>query len=81
MVNISLKIFKNKCYASVPKPPTQMGSLSVNNLVKNISHLGTFNVLLILKIRDINFLQSKYIMAHFKGYFERASTFLTCKLP
>ncbi len=43
LANISLKIFKNEHFASVPNSPTQMGSLSVNNSVTNISRLGTFH--------------------------------------
>jgi hypothetical protein len=61
MVNISQKMFKSKFFASFPKSTTQMGSLSVN-----ISCFGILNVLLILKNWDINFLQAKYIMGHFK---------------
>jgi hypothetical protein len=30
-------------FGSVLKLPIQMGSLSINNLVTNISHLGTFH--------------------------------------
>jgi hypothetical protein len=40
----------------------------------------TINGPLILKMRDIIFLQAKYIMEHFKGYFEEAETFVTPKL-
>ncbi len=38
---ISLKIYKNRFFASVPKSPTQMGSLGVNNSFTNYSRFGT----------------------------------------
>jgi hypothetical protein len=31
----------------------------------------------ILKVQEIIFLRAKYIMGHFKGFFEGAKTFLT----
>jgi hypothetical protein len=46
MANICLTHYTNGFFASVPKSPTQMGSLSVHcvyNSVTNISRLGTFN--------------------------------------
>ncbi len=42
MANISLILYTNVFFGSVLKSPTQMGSLSVNNSVTNISRLGTF---------------------------------------
>jgi hypothetical protein len=42
MANICLTHYTNGFFASVPKSPTQMGSLSVYNSVTNISRLGTF---------------------------------------
>jgi hypothetical protein len=44
MANISLKLYTNGFIGSVLKSPTQMGSLSINNSVTNISRLGTFNI-------------------------------------
>ncbi len=45
MANISLTLYTNVFFGSVLKSPTQMGSLSINNSVTNISRLGTFKVL------------------------------------
>ncbi len=42
MANISLTLYTNGFIGSVLKSPTQMGSLSINNSVTNISRLGTF---------------------------------------
>jgi hypothetical protein len=42
MANISLTLYTDGFFVSVLKSPTQMGSLSVNNSVTNISRLGTF---------------------------------------
>jgi hypothetical protein len=42
MANICLTLYRNWFFASIPKSPTQMGSLSVYNSVTNISCLGTF---------------------------------------
>jgi hypothetical protein len=42
MANISPILYTNGLFGSVLKSPTQMGSLSVNNSVTNISHMGTF---------------------------------------
>jgi hypothetical protein len=42
MANICLTHYTNGFFASVPKSPTQIGSLSVYNSVTNISRLGTF---------------------------------------
>ncbi len=42
MANISLTLYINGFIGSVLKSPTQMGSLSINNSVTNISRLGTF---------------------------------------
>jgi hypothetical protein len=44
MVNISLTLYTKVFFGSFLKSPTQMGSLSINNSVTNISRLGTFNV-------------------------------------
>jgi hypothetical protein len=38
----ALKLTKIDVFVSDPKSPTQKGSLSVYNLVVNISHLSTF---------------------------------------
>ncbi len=45
MANISPTLYTNRFLGSVFKSPIQMGSLSVNNSVKNISRFGTFNLL------------------------------------
>jgi hypothetical protein len=42
MANISLTLYTNGFFGLVLKSPTQMGSLSINNSVTNISRLGTF---------------------------------------
>jgi hypothetical protein len=42
MANISLTLYTNSFFGSVLMSPIQMGSLSVNNSVTNISRLGTF---------------------------------------
>jgi hypothetical protein len=42
MENISLLLHTKGFFGSVLKSPTQMGSLSINNSVTNISRLGTF---------------------------------------
>jgi hypothetical protein len=42
MVNISLTLYTKGFFGSFVKSPTQMGSLSINNSVTNISRLGTF---------------------------------------
>ncbi len=42
MANISLTLYTNGFFGSVLKSPTQMGSLSINNSVSNISRLDTF---------------------------------------
>jgi hypothetical protein len=42
MVNISLTLYMKGFFGSVLKSHTQMGSLSINNSVTNISRLGTF---------------------------------------
>ncbi len=44
MPNISLTLYTNSFFGSILMSPIQMGSLSVNNLVTNISRLGTFDV-------------------------------------
>jgi hypothetical protein len=43
MANISLTLYTNRFFGSLIKSPIQMGLLSVNNSVTNISSLGTFN--------------------------------------
>ena len=42
MANISLTLYTNGFFGSVLKSPIQIGTLSVNNSVTNISRLGTF---------------------------------------
>jgi hypothetical protein len=42
MANISLTPYTNSFFGSFLKSPTQMGSHSINNSVRNISRLGTF---------------------------------------
>ncbi len=42
MVNISLTLYTKVFLGSFLKSPTQMGLLSINNSVTNISRLGTF---------------------------------------
>jgi hypothetical protein len=43
MVNISLTLYTKSLFGSILMSPIQMGLLSVNNSVTNISRLGTFN--------------------------------------
>jgi hypothetical protein len=45
MVNISLTLYTKGFFGSFLKSPTQMGSLSINNSVTNISRLGTFKII------------------------------------
>jgi hypothetical protein len=54
MANICLTHYTNGFFASVPKSPTQMGSLSVYNSVTNISRLGTFNVHTHIQVAFLN---------------------------
>ncbi len=42
MVNISIILYANYFFGSDFRSPTQIGSLSINNAVTNISRLGTF---------------------------------------
>jgi hypothetical protein len=42
MVNKSLTLYTKSFFGSFLTSPTQMGSLSINNSVTNISRLGTF---------------------------------------
>jgi hypothetical protein len=42
MANISLTLYTNSFFGSILMYPIQVGSLSVNNSVTNISRLGTF---------------------------------------
>jgi hypothetical protein len=44
MGNINPTVYTNGFFGSFLKSPTQMGSFSVDNSVRNISRLGTFNV-------------------------------------
>ncbi len=44
MANMSLVLYTNGFFGSVLKSFNQMGSLSKNNSVTNISHLGTSKV-------------------------------------
>ncbi len=46
MTKISLTLYTNGFYGSILKSPIQMGSLSVNNSVTNISRLGIFKQLM-----------------------------------
>jgi hypothetical protein len=64
-------------WESIPGP---LKGLQICALVP-MGHKNT-NAPLILKIRDIIFFKfwANYIMGHFSGYFEGASTFLTPKL-
>ncbi len=41
---MNLTLYTNGFFGSVLKSPTQMGSLSINNSVSNISRLGTFKL-------------------------------------
>jgi hypothetical protein len=43
MANISLTLYTKSFFGSILMSPIQMGLLSVNNSVTNISRLGTFN--------------------------------------
>jgi hypothetical protein len=45
MANISLTLYTNGFFGSVLKSPAQMGSLSENNSVTNISRLGTLKII------------------------------------
>jgi hypothetical protein len=42
MANISITPYTKSFFGSFLKSPSQMGSLSINNSVTNISRLGTF---------------------------------------
>jgi hypothetical protein len=42
MANISLTLYTDAFFGLILKSPMQMGSLSVNNSITNISRLGTF---------------------------------------
>jgi hypothetical protein len=53
MANFSLTHTANGFFASVPKSPTQMESLIINNSVMNISSLGTFKNLCAVRINTI----------------------------
>jgi hypothetical protein len=44
MGNINPTVYTNGFFGSFLKSPTQMGSLSVDNSVTNISRLGTFKL-------------------------------------
>jgi hypothetical protein len=44
MGNINPTAYTNGFFGSFLKSPTQMGWLSVDNSVRNISHLGTFKL-------------------------------------
>ncbi len=55
MENISLILYTKGFFGSVLKSPTQMGSLSINNSVTNISRLGTFKT-------------KKFCMVFYKSY-------------
>jgi hypothetical protein len=46
MANISLTLYTNCFFGSVLMSPIQMGLLSVNNSVMNMTRLGTFKALL-----------------------------------
>jgi hypothetical protein len=48
MENISLILYTKGFFGSVLKSPPQMGSLSINNSVTNISRLGTFKLYVII---------------------------------
>ncbi len=50
MANISLTLYTNSFFGSILMSPIQMGSLSVNNLVTNISRWGTFKVFLAISL-------------------------------
>jgi hypothetical protein len=54
MASISLALFTNGFFGSVLKSPIQRGSLSMNNLVKNISGLGTFKVFFFIGRHDFH---------------------------
>jgi hypothetical protein len=45
MANISLTLYTNVFFGSALKLPIQIGTLSIDNSVRNISRLGTFNAL------------------------------------
>jgi hypothetical protein len=59
MVNISLTPYTKVFFGSFLKSPTQMGSLSKNNLVTNISRLGTFKDALIVQELRVRLEESK----------------------
>ncbi len=44
MANISLALYTNVFFGSALKLPIQIGTLSIDNSVRNISRLGTFKV-------------------------------------
>ncbi len=79
MVNISLTLHTKGFFGSVLKSPTQMGSLSINNSVMNISRLGTFKLMWRLTPAIVYNLQIRFLVQR-KGpeglteaYPERAS--------
>jgi hypothetical protein len=43
MANISQTLYTNVFFGSALKLPIQIGTLSIDNSVRNISRLGTFN--------------------------------------
>jgi hypothetical protein len=45
MANISLALYTKVFFGSAPKLPIQIGTLSIDNSVRNISRLGTYNAL------------------------------------
>ncbi len=67
MANICLTLYRNGFFASVPKSPTQMGSLSVYNSVTNISCLGTFKL---LTIDDRRKMLSWNLIHHVQGEYD-----------
>jgi hypothetical protein len=63
MANISLTLYTNGFFGSVFKSPTQMGSLSINNSVTNISCLGTFSIKKSVRVSHKMVLFTAHILA------------------
>ncbi len=77
MANISLTLYINAFFGSILKSPIQMGSLSVNNSVTNISRLGTFkNLFLTALVRKSAKFHDKSAKREFENSYNFVSTVL-----
>ncbi len=75
MANICRSLRKKQFFSPVLKSPTHIGFIGVKKNGSKISHLGTFNVPLILKMRGINFFCGKLLYGPFRGIFWRGQDF------